>query len=306
MNEHDRNHDDAADGGSQTGVWLKAMVVVLVFVAGLAIVYAYRQQSAMSDMTTRDAALNSNIAHLQSELDSTSAKLNDMVAQAAAAARPAPEHMAGSPATAKRRAMSASDKRFKAFQARLDDQQKQLKDASDSIAQTRSDLQASLDSTRDDLNGSIAKNHDELIALEKRGQRNYFEFDLLKNKNFARTGPLSLSLRKADAKHLHYDLALLVDDNHLTKKNVNLYEPIWINRADDPQPVQIVVNRITKNHIHGYISAPKFRNSDLAATGTPGYTPVSATSSAASPSSAPDSSQPTTASPSPDMPVQPQ
>jgi len=69
---------------------------------------------------------------------------------------------------------------------------------------------------------------------------------------------------------------MIVDDNQLTKKKVNLYEPIWINTENESQPVQIVVMRIEKNLIHGYVSAPKYRPSELATSGTASsLTPVS-------------------------------
>jgi hypothetical protein len=72
---------------------------------------------------------------------------------------------------------------------------------------------------------------------------------------------------------------MIVDDNHLNKKRVNLYEPIWIHTENDSQPVQIVVNRIEKNLVHGYVSAPKYKASELSTVGstatTPNVTPVS-------------------------------
>ena len=74
---------------------------------------------------------------------------------------------------------------------------------------------------------------------------------------------MSLALRKADTKHQRYDVNLIVDDTQLTKKGVNLYEPIWIHRADDPQPIQIIINKIERDHVHGYVSSPKYRQSEL-------------------------------------------
>ena len=171
---------------------------------------------------------------------------------------------------------TVADKRYKQLQTQLEDQQKQLKETQDLVAKNRSDLEGSLGSTRDELNGSIARTHDELVALEKRGERSYFEFDLTKSKQFQRIGPLSLSLRKADTKHKSYEIQMVVDDNHLTKKNVNLYEPIWIHTENEAQPVQIVVNRIDKNEVHGYISAPKYKPSEVSSTsGAAAVTPVS-------------------------------
>ncbi|MGB2622798.1 MAG: hypothetical protein WA857_09980 [Candidatus Acidiferrum sp.] len=197
----------------------------------------------------------------------------------------------------------AVDKKYEELQAQLADQQKQLKATQDEVAKDRSDLEGSINSTRDDLNsnlnstrdtlnGSIAKNHDELVALEKRGERSYFEFDLSKSKEFERVGPLTISLRKADTKHKHYNLAMMIDDNELQKKNVNLYEPIWIDAQNGSESVQIVVNRIDKDSVHGYISAPKYKASELAAAsaaaGAASVTPVSAKASASAPSNAPN------------------
>jgi hypothetical protein len=76
---------------------------------------------------------------------------------------------------------------------------------------------------------------------------------------------------------------MVVDDNELQKKKVNLYEPIWIHTENESQPVQIVVNKVDKNGVHGYISAPKYKPSELAASGSASVTPVSTKSPANTP-----------------------
>jgi chaperonin cofactor prefoldin len=197
---------------------------------------------------------------------------------AAASPAPATPPAAGKPAHRKHIAPkkpSAVDAKFAKLQTQLDDQEKQLKETQDAMEKNRADLEGNISSTRDELNGSIARTHDELVVLEKRGERSYFEFDLPKSKQFQRIGPMTLSLRKADTKHKNYDLAMMVDDNELNKKKVNLYEPIWIHTENEGQPVQIVVNRIDKDTVHGYISAPKYKASELAAAGAASVTPVS-------------------------------
>jgi len=174
---------------------------------------------------------------------------------------------------------AAENKRLKELQARIDEQQKQLKDTQDQVAKNRADLEGNVNSTRDELTGSIAKTHEELVALAKRGERSYFEFDLTKSKQFQRVGPLTLALRRTDTKHKNFNLDMIVDDNRLSKKNVNLYEPIWIHTENDAQPVQVVVNRVEKNLVHGYVSAPKYKPSELAvssSTNTATVTPVAA------------------------------
>src|SRR5437899_11560430 len=158
---------------------------------------------------------------------------------------------------------SPADKRYKQLQAQLEEQQKQLKDTQDLVAKNRADLEGSLSSTKDELNGSIAKTHEELVVLQKRGERNYFEFDLAKSKQFQRFGPLTVSLRRTDAKHMNYDLSMVVDDNQLRKNRVNVYEPIWIHHRSEGQPVEVGVDKISKNFVHGYISAPKYKPAEL-------------------------------------------
>ena len=180
---------------------------------------------------------------------------------------------------------------MKQLQAQLSDQQKQLKDTREALDKTRSDLETSLSATRDDLNGSIGRTHEEVVALSKRGERNFFEFELVKSKQFERSGPLSLSLRKADTKHQRIDLNLIVDDIQLSKKSVNLYEPIWIHRADDAQPVQVVINKIEKDHVRGYVSAPKYRQSELSNVSYL-QPPANATPSVAQPRTQPEDQQP--------------
>ena len=290
--------NDGMEGRSRASMLPGVIIIALIVVAGVAIVYAHGEKADISTMAARDASLNANVAQLQNQLQATTAKLNDMVAQQQAAAQSKAQAEAAKAkqeavAAHRRRAyiahhqhvVTASERRYNALQARLDAQQKELNDTNQSIAQTRSALEASLDSTRNDLNGSIARNHSELVALEKRGVRNYFEFDLSRGKEYSRTGPIELSLRHADTKHSRYNLMLLVDDNRLEKKNVDLYEPIWISSSDEPQPLEIVVNKITKNHIHGYISAPKYTTAELASDAA-SLKPVSAGASSTGPSSA--------------------
>ncbi len=279
-NENGHNRQPASFGVNR---WLMVAAVALIAAAGLAFGYGYRQQIAVGHMTAQASVANATINEMQGQLNTLTAKLNEMSAaqQAAEAAQkktPAVHANAAGAKLAAGKKSTTENKRLKELQARIDEQQKQLKETQDQVARNRVDLEGNLNSTRDELNGSIAKTHEELVALAKRGERSYFEFDLTKSKQFQRVGPLTLSLRKADTKHKSYDLEMVVDDNKLTKKKVNLYEPIWIHTENDSQPVQVVVNRVEKNLVHGYVSAPKYKPSELAAssTGAATVTPVAA------------------------------
>ena len=307
--EENREHQEFQNeggwqfGGSGISRWVLIGGVGLLLVAALALGYGYSQQGAIGHLTQQQTAATATIDQLQGQLSAVTTKLNDMVTAQQAAAQAAEQEAAQKKTVGKHGA--PTDKRYKELKAQLEDQGKQLKDTQDLVTKNRSDLETSLSSTKDELNGSIAKTHEELVVLQKRGERNYFEFDLSKSKQFQRFGPLTLSLRRADAKHRNYDLSMVVDDNRLDKKRVNLYEPIWIHSETGGQPVQIVVNKVGRNEVHGYISAPKYRESDLASSnaGTPALTPVSASTPAdpnrpnQQPDQPPQSQQPQTQQP---------
>lgn len=250
--------------------WAVAIVLACAFLASL--IYAFRQRQDAQQMASNQDQMNTALNQTRSQVDALSGQLSDMssrlsAAQQAAQPAAAPKSETGESVAHRRAAhrtrAQREDPRFKKMQAQLEDEQKQIASTQQDLAQARTDLQNNLDSTRDDLNGSIARNHDELVALEKRGERSYFEFDLNKSKRYQHVGPMSLSLRKTSTKHDHYNLAMLVDDKELSRKNVNLYEPILFYPPDSAQPLEVVVNQIGKDHVHGYISSPKYRKSEL-------------------------------------------
>ena len=280
MNEQGHEVQPASTGINR---WLVVAAALLLVFAAVAFGYGYRQQILVGHLTAQASVANATINGMQGQLDTLTAKLNQMSAAQQAASEAAAQKKAslGHAGTAGAKSANAKStvtpgKQLKELRAQLDQQQKLLSQTQADVAKNRADLEGNLNSTRDELNGSIAKTHEELVALAKRGERSYFEFDLAKSKQFQRVGPLTLSLRHADTKHKNYDVQMIVDDNQLTKKHVNLYEPIWIHTENESQPVQVVVNRVEKNLIHGYVSAPKYKPSELAATGSATVTPVAA------------------------------
>ena len=228
-------------------------LILLLIVAVGAIAYSVHERSVSKELATQNNAMTKTLDVTRDQLGALSAKVSAMEA------KPTPESVRPSPVY--RKPVSAAsarhrmdDPRWKKMQGQLDDQGRQI-DA------TRQDLS----NTRTELQGSIAKNHDELVLLEKKGERNYYEFDLDKTGEFARRGPVSIRLRKANTKHEYADLELMVDDFKVSKKHVNVYEPVVFYPADEKTPVELVINTISKNHIHGYVSEPKYRSADLQA-----------------------------------------
>jgi len=128
----------------------------------------------------------------------------------------------------------------------------------------RSDITANLATNRkemgdlrDSLGRQIAHNSDELAQLRRKGERDYFEFDISKTKDMERVAGIRLQLNKVDTKAKRYDVTLQVDDNKLQKKGQLLNEPIQINVGKDRVRYELVVNSIDKDRIRGYISTPK-------------------------------------------------
>jgi hypothetical protein len=237
---------------------------VAAITVGLWMIQHNQIQTLDADRTRSAAALNQAKAQIQ---DLTS-RLNSLAQrqQTADRAEERPLPRATTPAKKPVRvvAKAKSDPRLDRLQGQLSETQKELASTREDLAKTEQSLDGKINSTRDDLNGSIAKTHDEVAALQKRGEQNIYEFRLTKSKQMQRVGPLSLALRSTSTKHKTYDFAMLVDDNTLNKKHVNLYEPVWLTLGDRPQPVQLVVNRVGKDEVEGYISEPKYKKSELA------------------------------------------
>jgi chromosome segregation ATPase len=127
---------------------------------------------------------------------------------------------------------------------------------------------AELDKTTSDLkratgdlgvqSGLIATNSKELSALKALGERNYFEFNLVKSKKPQRVGDITILLKKADLKKNLYTIELVADDKKVEKKDKNINEPLQFYVSKAPrQPYEIVVNEVKKDRIAGYLSTPK-------------------------------------------------
>ena len=237
------------------------VVIVLVCGMGFGLAYLSRERRQLNELTAANQSLNAALDRTQVQLRTLTERLNERAVNTSAPLAPATRArtVGARPRTATRAA--AVDPRVKQLQNQVAEQQKQIDSSREDLTKTREDLESRVNSTHDELSGSIARTHDEVAELQKRGERNYYEFKLDKTKDFQRVGPFSVSLRKVNFKRKSYDLAMIVDDNQLQKKSVNLYEPVWIRVGDHPQPAELVVNQITKTQIQGYISEPKYKQS---------------------------------------------
>ncbi len=136
----------------------------------------------------------------------------------------------------------------KKVDAKIDATNKDLADSRREITDVRTSLSA-----------QIARNAGELSDLRKKGERDYFEFDIPKPKKneMARVADIQLQLRRTDPKKAKYDLLIQVDDSKLEKKDRTANEPVQFLVGRDKLRYEIVVNYVDKDRIRGYLSTPK-------------------------------------------------
>lgn len=231
-----------------------ALAAALVATGG----YAIHENGNARQMADQQAQMQQSLSSTNAQITALTAKLNDLAA-------PKPQQVAQTGTGShvrKHRPAGISEARWKKMQAQMDDQGKAIDATRQDLASTKNDLT----NAKTELGGSIARTHDELVVLERKGEHSYYEFDLEKAKHFTTEGPIGVRLRKANVKHQYADLELLVDDASLTQKHVNLLQPAIFYAADSEQPIEVVINKVTKNHIHGYVSAPKYRRNELSAS----------------------------------------
>lgn len=312
---------------------MEIALAVLVLLAGIAVCYGWWQHESTKQLSAEREELRIALAQAKSQTEALSAKVNALSTsqaqeESAALAQPKvlktePENPSAPEAQRHVKHLKAAhrtpaeDLRWKQIQSQLTDQQKLLADHQKELAdnqkeiadteanlqQAKSDLDSNLQSARTELGGGIARNHAELVELQKKGERNYYEFSVEKSKSYHHTGPISIELRKADSKHAYCDLQFLVDDKEITRKHVNLYELINYYPEGFPLPVEVVINHIDKNSVKGYVSEPKYRNTERAGASAAPASPAPASAPAAA---APDVPTATTAPGVPAAAVAPQ
>jgi len=131
------------------------------------------------------------------------------------------------------------------------------------VASTKADLEATkakLQSAVGDLgvqSGLIANTRDDLEVLKHKGDRNYYEFTLLKGAKPQPVSTVSLQLKKADVKKGKFTLNVTADDKTIEKKDRNVSEPIQFYSGRDHLLFELVVWTVDKNKATGYLSTPK-------------------------------------------------
>ncbi len=140
------------------------------------------------------------------------------------------------------------------------------------VAVTKASLEttiAQLQHTIGDLgvqSGLIANTRGDLEALKHKGDRQYYEFTLLKGAKPQAFSTVALQLKKTDPKRGKYTLNVTADDKTIEKKDRNQSEPVQFYTGRDHMLYELVAWSVDKNKITGYLSTPKNAPVPISAT----------------------------------------
>ena len=167
--------------------------------------------------------------------------------------------------TQKLTALDTSVKGELATKASADD----LKNVDTKVGGVRTDL----DSTKEDLKMArseigtlIARNHDEIDQLRRMGERDYVEFTIADKNKPQKVGNVTVELRGVNPKRNQYSVVMVVEDKRFEKKNRAVNEPVFFYTTGTHLPEELVINKVGKNQVSGYVSIPKANSQQAAAS----------------------------------------
>jgi uncharacterized protein (DUF2141 family) len=135
-----------------------------------------------------------------------------------------------------------------------------LKNVDTKVVGVRTDL----DTTREDLKMArsemgtlIARNHDEIDQLRRLGERDYVEFTIAGKNKPQKVGNLTVELKGVNEKRGQYTVAMTAEDRRLEKKNRAINEPVFFYLSGTKIPEELVINKVGKDTVSGYVSIPK-------------------------------------------------
>ena len=247
-----------------TGRWVLLLVAIAYVAGSLFLIFNLRNR--LDQMAKDQAASSAQVAELTRRMQSAEASDETLAQQVG---------MTKKDLAARAAAITRAQR---AAEARLAEQQKQLISAvsgevagvktdvggvKTDVASTKADLEATkakLASAIGDLgvqSGLIARTRDDLVVLKHKGDRNYYEFTLVKGARPQPVSTVSLQLRKADPKRGKFTLNVTSDDKTIEKKDRNVSEPIQFYSGRDRMLYELVVWTVDKNKATGYLSTPK-------------------------------------------------
>jgi chromosome segregation ATPase len=277
MSEGDQPNVYHPEPQSNVGKWI--LTAVAVAYVGASAFFIYDQHGKIEKVTQDQGASQKEISDLTKRMqaaESDSATLAERVGMtkkelAARADELARQQQAASARSAAQAAEFKKD--VGAVAGEVGTVKSDVGGVKTDVAATKASLEATiskLQGTIGDLgvqSGLIANTRSDLEALKHKGDRQYFEFTLLKGAQPQAFSTVALQLKKTDPKKGKYTLNVTADDKTLEKKDKNQSEPVQFYTGREHMLYELVVWTVDKNKITGYLSTPK--NAPVPITATP-------------------------------------
>jgi len=262
---------------SNVGKWI--LIVLAVAYAGASAFFIYDQHTKLDKVTQDQAASQKQIGDLTKRMQSAEADSETLAKQlgmtkkelSTRAAELQREQQAASARIAAEAEQEKKD--VGAVSGEVGAVKTDVGGVKTDVAATKASLEATiakLQNTVGDLgvqSGLIANTRTDLEALKHKGDRQYYEFTLMKGAKPQAFSTVALALKKTDPKHGKYSLNVTADDKTIEKKDKNQSEPVQFYTGRDHMLYELVVWTVDKNKITGYLSTPK--NAPVPVTATP-------------------------------------
>src|SRR5581483_2192217 len=240
---------EAKSGGS----WQLPAIIVLGLIAIGGLAFGW---NASSKLDATQQAVTTQVKSMQQAVDQDMTSLKDRLAQSEKTSAELQGDL--KVVTDKLKITQGQLKKAREEAAKSIDETSQKLTALDTsvhteLDQTRSDLKMA----RSELGTLIARNHDEIDQLRRLGERDYIEFTIAGKNKPQKVGNVTLELKGVNEKKGQFSLALTAEDRQLQKKNRAINEPIFFYLGGTRIPEEVVVNKVGKNTVSGYVSIPK-------------------------------------------------
>jgi hypothetical protein len=267
MPEGEQTHVYQPEPQSNMGKWI--FIVLAVAFAGASSFFIYDQHAKLDKMTQDQAASEKQIGDLSKRMQAAEADSETLAQQLGMtkkelATRAGELQREQQAASARIAAQAAEEKKdVGAVAGEVGSVKSDVGGVKTDVAATKASLDATiakLQGTIGDLgvqSGLIANTRSDLEALKHKGDRQYFEFTLLKGAKPQAFSTVALQLKKTDPKKGKYTLDVTADDKTLEKKDKNQSEPVQFYTGREHMLYELVVWTVDKNKITGYLSTPK-------------------------------------------------
>ena len=262
---------------SNVGKWI--LIALAVAYVGASAFFIYDAHSKVGKITQDQAASQKQIGDLTKRMQSSEADSETLAQQVGLtkkelASRASELQRQQQAASARLAAQAAEEKKdVNAVAGEVGTVKTDIGGVKTDVAATKASLEstiAQLQHTIGDLgvqSGLIANTRGDLEALKHKGDRQYYEFTLLKGAKPQAFSTVGLQLKKTDPKRGKYTLNVTADDRTIEKKDRNQSEPVQFYTGREHMLYELVAWTVDKNKITGYLSTPK--NAPVAITASP-------------------------------------